>query len=79
MGRYSTFPHNMNPCIERERAGAAERRQMRLKELALDWTVKCSTEENKGKKKKKGKENTNRSLDAARIPGEPTPSPSLVR
>lgn len=72
MGRYSTFPYNLNPCIERARAEAAERRRARLKELALDWTIKCPSD--KGKKK-----SNRRPDDAARIPGAPELSPSPVR
>lgn len=55
MGRFSTFPYNMDPCVERERMIAAERRRQRLQELAREWTVKCSSQK-KNSDERKSKE-----------------------
>jgi hypothetical protein len=68
----TTYPYNLNPCLEKQRAEAAERRRVRLKELALDWTVKCPSAKNK-------KKSSRLPDDAARIQGVPELSPAPVR
>ena len=64
IGRFSTYPYNLNPCLEKERQEAAMRRRSRLQELVRDWSMKCSQ---KGKRA------------SSQTPEAPEAAPSLVR